>query len=42
MRIAPDALALVVRGIVLASSPSAFDAGEPDDPERVSKASFQG
>jgi hypothetical protein len=39
---APGALALLVRGIVLASSPQASAADEPDDPERASKASCQG
>ncbi|WP_159012632.1 hypothetical protein [Bradyrhizobium sp. S69] len=42
VRMAPGALALVVRGIVLASSLQASDADQPDDPERASKASCQG
>jgi hypothetical protein len=42
VRMVPGALALLVGGIVLAISPQASEADQPDDPERASKASCQG
>ena len=42
VRMAPGALAPLVRGIVLATSSQASDADQPDDPGRASKASCQG